>query len=126
MARPRIEINQKQFEQLCAYQCTLAEIAGIFSCSDDTIERWCKRTYGEGFAEVFSKKRQVGLSSLRRNAWRLAEKNTAMCIFLLKNYCGLTDHVEFHDTEALDKLDEVLNVVKSEAYADVEVLPEAE
>ena len=34
---------------------TLAEIADFFSCSEDTIERWCKRTYGEGFAETFKK-----------------------------------------------------------------------
>jgi hypothetical protein len=29
MARPRKEIDQKQFENLCGLQCTLEEIFGI-------------------------------------------------------------------------------------------------
>ena len=45
MGRPRIEIDENQFKKLCEYMCTLEEIAGIFNCSEDTIERWCKRTF---------------------------------------------------------------------------------
>lgn len=91
MARPRIEIDQKAFESLCGLQCTLVEIADFFDCSEDTIERWCKRTYKKSFAEVFKQKREKGKVSLRRAQFRLAETSAAMAIFLGKNYLGQTD-----------------------------------
>ena len=56
--RKRIPIDQKVFENLCSIQCTLAEIAAVIGCSEDTIERWCVRTYKEGFAETYKKKSQ--------------------------------------------------------------------
>ena len=91
MGRPRIEIDKEQFEKLCALQCTLTEIAGFFGCSEDTIERWCKREYKNTFAEVFKSKREAGKISLRRTQWKLAEKSAAMAIFLGKNFLGQTD-----------------------------------
>lgn len=98
MARPRKEIKKEEFEKLCALQCTLAEIAGFFDCSEDTIERWCKRTYKDdiskkplGFAETYKIHSQAGKISIRRNQFRLAEKSAAMAIFLGKNYLGQTD-----------------------------------
>ena len=36
MARPRKEIDQKQFENLCGLQCTLEEICGFFDVTDKT------------------------------------------------------------------------------------------
>ena len=89
--RPKIEIDKRQFEKLCGLQCTLEEIAGFFCCSDDTIERWCKREYKANFAEVFREKRAIGKVSLRRSQFKLAEKSAAMAIFLGKNYLGQTD-----------------------------------
>lgn len=89
--RPRIEVDKKQFENLCALQCTREEIAGFFNCSEDTIERWCGREYGENFAVVFAKKRVGGKISLRRSQFRLAEKSAAMAIWLGKQYLGQHD-----------------------------------
>lgn len=94
MARPRKEIDQKQFEKLCGMMCTLEEIAGFFDCSEDTIERWCKRTFNERFAEVYKKKSHAGRISLRRNQFELSKKSAAMAIFLGKNYLGQKDSVE--------------------------------
>jgi hypothetical protein len=91
MARPRKEIDLQQFKKLCNLQCTQIEIAGFFDCSPDTIERWCKREFKKGFAEVYKTFSASGKISLRRNAFRMSETNPGMCIFLLKNYCGLTD-----------------------------------
>lgn len=88
MARPRIEIDKAQFEKLCSIQCTQEEIAGFFNCSPDTIERWCKREYKAGFAEVYSKKRGIGKISLRRSQFRMAETNPTMAIWLGKQYLG--------------------------------------
>jgi len=89
--RPPIEIDKKMFETLCGLQCTLNEFCFSFNRSEDTIERWCKKTYGNNFAEVFAQKRGAGQIALRRNQFRLAEKNAAMAIFLGKNYLGQTD-----------------------------------
>lgn len=102
--RPRIEINQKEFESLLALQCTLEEITAFFDhslggCSMDTIERWCKRTYGRGFAEVSAEKRMLGRISLRRTQFRLAEHNAAMAIFLGKQHLGQKDSFEAEITE---------------------------
>lgn len=99
MARPRKKINEKDFESLLAMQCTLEEVTAFFDhklngCSEDTIERWCKRTYKQSFAEVSSKKRELGKISLRRAGFELAKKNPTVHIFYAKNYLGMTDSVE--------------------------------
>lgn len=56
MARPKKEIDQKQFENLCGLQCTLEEICGWFGVTDKTLDSWCKRTYHASFSEVFKQK----------------------------------------------------------------------
>ena len=50
--RPQIQIDKNIFENLCALQCALEEIAAGLGVSMDTVERWCCREYGEKFAEV--------------------------------------------------------------------------
>lgn len=94
MARPRKEIDQKLFENLCGLQCTLLEICDALDVSDKTLDGWCKRTYGEHFSEVFAKKRGKGKISLRRMQWQLAAKNASMAIWLGKQYLGQRDVVE--------------------------------
>ena len=92
--RPRKEIDKTNFEKLCGLFCTLDEIAGFFDCSEDTIERWCKREYKQSFAEISAKKRGLGKISLRRAGLELAKKNAAVHIFYCKNYLGMTDKQE--------------------------------
>lgn len=94
MARPRKEIDRRTFEKLCAMMCTLEEIAGFFDVSEDTIERWAKRTYKMGFADIFKRHSAKGKMSLRRNQFELSKKSAAMCIWLGKQYLGQTDKVE--------------------------------
>lgn len=87
MARPRKEIDQKQFENLCGLQCTLEEICGWFDVCSDTLETWCKRTYKRSFSEVLRKSEErgkfhcVGASgSLRQRtqAWRFGWGNSTL------------------------------------------------
>ena len=94
MARPKKEFNQKQFEAMCAIQCTEEEICGIFDCDDVTLNRWCKDTYGKRFSEVYKQKRQGGKMSLRRKQWEMAGMNPTMAIWLGKQWLGQTDKVE--------------------------------
>lgn len=109
--RPRIEIDKTQFEKLCSIMCTEEEIAGFFSCSVDTIERFCKREYGSSFAELFKTFGSYGKISLRRSQFKLAEKSPAMAIFLGKNYLGQKDVIEqtITEIEDLTPLAELLN-----------------
>ena len=110
--RPRININQTEFEKLCGLQCSLTEIADWFNCSEDTIQRWCKRTYSADFAVIFAQKRGRGKIALRRAQFKLAEKNASMAIFLGKNYLGQRDqHVVRSESE--DEIpDEVRDAVE--------------
>ena len=94
IGRPLKEIDKVQFEKLCNLQCTLLEIAGFFNCSDDTIERWCKRTYKTTFAECCKTFSQGGKIALRRTQFKRAERSAAMAIFLGKQYLGQTDKTE--------------------------------
>lgn len=94
MARPKIEIDEGNFKKMCGLQCTLAEIASFFDCSEDTIERWCRRELDLSFADAFKKYSGAGKMSLRRMQFKLAEKSAAMAIFLGKQYLGQTDKVE--------------------------------
>lgn len=102
MARPRIEIDEDAFKKLCGLQCTLVEIASFFQCSEDTIERWCKRELKLNFAEAFKKYSASGKISLRRWQFKMAEHNCAMAIFLGKNWLGQTDKIEQTITEVED------------------------
>ena len=92
--RPRIQIDETQFKDLCNMLCTEAEIAAFFHCDTDTLWRWCKRTYKKPFTEVFAEFSANGKMSLRRKQFALAEKSAAMAIFLGKNYLGQTDQIE--------------------------------
>lgn len=118
MARPRIEIDKDQFEKLCSIQCTLNEIAGYFNCSPDTIERWCMRTYKEGFADIYDKKRGLGKISLRRSQFRMAEHNPSMAIWLGKQYLGQTEKqevaVSVNDDDTIKEMNEYFDRKKQE------------
>lgn len=89
--RPHFQIDKKQFENLCQLQCTQEEIAGFFGCTVLTLGKWCKREYKMTFGEVFAQKRVGGLISLRRNQFRIAQKNAVMAIWLGKQYLNQTD-----------------------------------
>lgn len=100
MARPKKEIDADQFEKLCAIQCTLQEISSWFKCSEDTIERWCKRQYGKSFADAYKVYSAAGKISLRRFQFKQAEKSYAMAIWLGKQWLGQTDNVTVNAPQA--------------------------
>ena len=99
--RPKIQIDQKTFEGLCAIQCTEEEISAVLGVSIGTIERHCRDTYNLSFCEFFKTKKAVGRASLRRTQLRHAENNPAMAIFLGKQYLGQSDKRD--DTSAANE-----------------------
>ena len=110
--RPKIQIDKIMFEKLCGLMCTEDDIANFFNCSIDTINNWCKSEYDMTFSDIYKKKSVVGLISLRRNQWKLSEKNASMAIFLGKNYLGQKDSVEMIDnTETNKQLQNIANLI---------------
>lgn len=120
MARPQIKIDQTQFEQLCAMQCTLGEIASWFHCSEDTIERWCRRTYEDeagnamGFADAYKVHSAAGKISLRRFQFKQAEKSYAMAIWLGKQWLGQRDVVETIDATEESTISKIARAILEE------------
>ena len=122
--RPKKLIDKKQFEAMCAYQCTLEEVCAFLGVNDVTLNKWCKKEYGTTFSDVFRQKREVGKMSLRRKQWKLADTSAPMAIFLGKQYLGQKDSIEVQDKESLDRLDEILKSVKETASKTVQVQTE--
>ena len=94
LGRPKKPISQKQFEELCGIQCTEEEICAVLDVLDQTLNTWCKETYGRTFLEIFKEKREAGKMSLRRKQWNLAETNATMGIWLGKQYLGQRDETK--------------------------------
>lgn len=117
--RPKKEYDKKNFEDLVGLGCTQEEICWFFrddtgkTANPDTLSRWCKRTYGLTFQEYVKKNGAMALKiRLRQNQLELSKKNAAMAIFLGKNWLGQRDSFEFDNTNAMERLDEVLNKIE--------------
>lgn len=116
MARPNISIDKEIFENACELQCTETEIARLFGCSVDTIERWCKRVYKQSFAESYNKLSEGGKMSLRRNQMKLSETNATMAIWLGKQWLGQRDRDIADSSEsALDIAIEIKDLTENES-----------
>ena len=118
--RPLKKIDQKSFESLCGLQCTIKEVCFFFDCCEETLNTWCKKTYGgKTFSAVYDIKRSAGLISLRRNILKQSEDKPAVAIFLAKNLLGMRDVVENINTEErLSELKETFRSVDGNVQAD--------
>ena len=84
MARPRLQLDEKQIEQLAMINCSLAEIGAVMKCSVDTLER---------YAEIIKRGRENGKSSLKKKQFEIAMKgNVTMLIWLGKIMLGQRDN----------------------------------
>lgn len=105
--RPPAQIEQRQFEALCAIQCTEEEICSVIGVDEATLIKWCKATYGETFSKVYKIKKLGGKASLRRMQWKLAEKSAPVAIWLGKQYLGQyekTIPIDSNGDNVLDKI----------------------
>ena len=125
--RPTKEFDKKAFQDLVGLGCSQEEICWFFRdetgkpANIDTLTRWCKRTFDMTFQEYFAKNGYMALKiKLRRNQFKLSEKNAAMAIFLGKNYLGQKDYFESDNKDALAKLDQILDGVKENAVKEAE------
>ena len=90
--RPKIEVDAETLRNLCAIQCTQAEIATVLQVSRKTVERWAQQPQ---FAEIFANGRELGKVSVRRQQFKLLEAGSvAMAIWLGKQLLGQKDEVK--------------------------------
>lgn len=113
MGRPTAIIKQDEFEELCKKFFTLNDIALYFGVNPSTIERWCKRTYKETFANAYNKFSAKGKLSIRAKQFELAMKgNVPLLMFLGKVYCdqkeniNLTGNMDINVSDVLIKAKE--------------------
>lgn len=105
VGRPPKEFDQKNFESLCQIQCTEEEICQFFSCSEKTLNKWCREKYGANFSQVFREKRGVGKISLRRAQYQAAiNGNASLLIWLGKQYLGQSESAGTEEKKEIEDL----------------------
>lgn len=88
------KIDPKVFERLCIQQVSEKEIAEYFGVDRRTVNTFCKKNFKVTFTTFSQQKRLMGRTLLVNKALKLAERNGAVMIFLLKNWCGMKDSPE--------------------------------
>lgn len=85
------KIDKDELERLCIQQIPEKEVAEYFGVDYKTVNTFCKKHFGMTFTIYSQQKRLMGKTKLVNKAMELAEKNGAVMIFLLKNWCGMRD-----------------------------------
>lgn len=123
--RPPIPIEKDTFEYLLSCGCTLKMIAGFYamkfgSCSEDTVERWCKKNYKKTFFEVSSLYKEGGKSRILMKQMEVALNGSEkMLIWLGKCRLGQSETGPKEETEnKTSKLYEVLDNDEEEDNAE--------
>lgn len=113
--RKPIDIDKKQFENLCGLHCTQIEICSFFDIDENTLNAWCKRVYKKNFSEVFRLKKGTGKISLRRRGWLMTENVPSVWIFHAKNYLGMKDNPDdVSDNNAAKAIADAINYMRGE------------
>lgn len=89
--RPPREFDFKIFEGLCGIHCTIPEIQSVLNTEWEVLNKWCLRRYEKDLPSCYKQFSENGKMSLRRYQWDLAKKNTAMAIWLGKQYLNQKD-----------------------------------
>ena len=100
--RPTIQIDFEEVKKLCALFCTGVEIAWFLGISTDTLDTKIQESFDMSFSAFFKIHSSDGKISLRRKQFESAMNgNTALLIFLGKNYLGQTDKERPEDQDSL-------------------------
>lgn len=105
---PKTELDERDWHvirAMCSIQCTGEEISSVIGISYSTLKRRIEETYGVNFEQYYKKESKAGLPSLRHAQWQKAlEGNTAMLIWLGKQYLNQKDSPETIQTEPIQLL----------------------
>ena len=119
MARPKIKIDWKQVDQMCAIHCTGEEQAAVLGIDYDTLNSACKRENKKSFSDYFKQKSASGKMSLRRRQFTSAlDGNSTMLIWLGKNILNQSDS---SSDDATDPPPLSISFNVSEAVSDIKV-----
>lgn len=100
MGRPLLEVNKEKFEFLCLQHKTKEAICRELDVGDvRSLNKWCQREYNSSFSKVLEQKKEEENTLLIADARELAKKNSAVMIFLLKNWCGMKDNPEAQEKD---------------------------
>ena len=116
VGRPKKKIDYAQVEELASIFCTQQEIASVMDVSLRTLQN------DENFYIHYKKGLEHAKMSLRRKQFKLAEKNTAMAIFLGKNYLGQKDVQTIdaeHRVQFEEKVKELSNKSPDELISEI-------
>jgi hypothetical protein len=95
MGRPKAIIDWNKVDKYLQAQCDGVGIAGLLGVDVETFYRRCKEDNKIGFSEYSSLKKAEGVELLRAKQFEMMMKgNTAMAIWLGKQYAGQKDKQE--------------------------------
>lgn len=109
--RPKKQLDYDAIEKLSMIQCTQDEIASFLEVNVKTLRA------DQRFLDLYKKGQEKGKLSLRRYQFKLAEHNTAMAIWLGKQYLGQRDNIDI-SADVLDE-DAISKAIK-ESFKDVQ------
>ena len=99
MARPKkYDIDPKQVEKLAGYGCTNTEIAGVYGCSADLIDKSYSEFLTKGRANLKKRLRKAQLDSALAG-------NSTMLIWLGKQMLGQVDKQEVEHIRPIDEIE---------------------
>jgi hypothetical protein len=108
---PQKEINFDQVLYWIDLGGTQEEIAGSFRVSVDTLSRRIKEHFDMTFAELKERCSGTAKLAVRRNQFKLSEKNATMSIWLGKLWLGQRDPDKIIDKEQMGSIvDAVLEI----------------
>lgn len=91
-------IDKEVFERLLSRFNPLDTTSFYLGVSRSSLRTWVRNTYGLTFEDVERMFQARGRADLLDMAWHQAKVNPAVLIFLLKNFCGLSDDPKPVDT----------------------------
>ena len=99
MARPKkYDIDPKQVEKLAGYGCTNTEIAGVYGCSADLIDKSYSEFLTKGRANLKKRLRKAQLDAALSG-------NSTMLIWLGKQMLGQVDKQEVEHIRPIEEVD---------------------
>lgn len=115
--RPKVQLSSSQWktaEQMAYIQCTRDEISGVLGIDHDTFTRCIKDLGFDNFSAWFKKHSSGGKMSLRRNQFKMSEKNPTMAIWLGKQYLGQKDQADISGDIRVSKAFDTSKMSKEE------------
>jgi len=118
MGRKKIEIDWTKLTPMLQLGASLEMCAGVFECSEDTIENKIKEEFGVTFRELRNQKMATTkIKLLQKGLSKAFDGDNTLLIFCLKNLCGWSDKVS-NETELKGNLDVNVNDIIARAIAD--------